>query len=111
MLDGHTYIDVVIKGEDRTFDLSETPTLSIGRNPQSTIVLDDDSMVSRKHALVQQQAPGAFYLSDLGSRNGTTRNGMPVTSAVLLEDGDSFTIVPRETPRSRTPPTSSWWRG
>jgi len=92
LADGHTYIDVVIEGEDRTFDLSQVPTLSIGRNPQSTIVLNDDSMVSRKHALVQQQAPGAFYLSDLGSRNGTTRNGLPVTSPVLLQDGDAFTI-------------------
>lgn len=89
---GHTYIDVVINGEDRTFDLAETPTLSIGRNPQSTVILADDPMVSRKHALVQRGSSGDYYLSDLGSRNGTTRNGVPVTSPVPLQDGDSFTI-------------------
>lgn len=92
MGEGHTYIDVVIKGEDRTFNLSDTPSLSIGRNPQSSVVLDDDPMVSRKHALVQRGSSGEYYLSDLGSRNGTTRNGVPVTSPVALEDGDSFTI-------------------
>ncbi len=89
---GRTYIDVVIDGEDRTFDLTDLPSLSIGRNPQSTVVLVDDPMVSRKHALVQREASGEYYLSDLGSRNGTTRNGLPVTAPVPLRDGDSFMI-------------------
>jgi adenylate cyclase len=89
---GRTYIDVVIEGEDRTFDLTDLATLSIGRNPQSTVVLVDDPMVSRKHALVQRESSGEYYLSDLGSRNGTTRNGVPVTAPVPLRDGDSFTI-------------------
>lgn len=92
MGESHTYIDVVINGEDRTFDLTTQPTLSIGRNPQSTVVLEDDPMVSRKHALVQRGSSGEFYLSDLGSRNGTRCNGLPVTSPVALNDGDAFTI-------------------
>lgn len=86
------YVDVVIHGEDRTFDLTDSATLSIGRSPQCTVVLDDDPMVSRKHALIQREESGEYYLSDLGSRNGTTRNGVPVTSPVPLADGDSFTI-------------------
>jgi adenylate cyclase len=89
---GRTYIDVVIDGEDRTFDLTDLPSLSIGRHPQSTVMLSDDPNVSRKHALVQREASGEYYLSDLGSRNGTTRNGLPVTAPVPLRDGDSFTI-------------------
>jgi len=89
---GHTYIDAVIGGEDRTFDLTDIPMLSIGRHPQCTVVLTDDPMVSRKHTLVQRETSGDYYLSDLGSRNGTTRNGVPVTSPVPLQDGDSFTI-------------------
>ena len=86
------YVDVVINGEDRTFDLTDATSLSIGRSPQCSVVLEGDSNVSRKHALVQREESGEYYLSDLGSRNGTTRNGVPVTSPVLLADGDSFTI-------------------
>ena len=87
-----TYVDVVIKGEDRTFDLTDLHSLSIGRSPQCSVVLDGDSNVSRKHALVQREESGQYYLSDLGSRNGTTCNGLPVTSPVPLSDGDSFVI-------------------
>ena len=89
---GRTYIDAVIGGEDRTFDLTDLPSLSIGRSPQATVVLTDDPNVSRKHALVQRESSGEYYLSDLGSRNGTTRNGVPVTAPVPLRDGDSFMI-------------------
>lgn len=89
---GRTYVDVVIDGEDRTFDLTDLPTLSVGRHPQCTVVLGDDPNVSRKHALIQREGSGEYYLSDLGSRNGTTRNGLPVTAPVPLRDGDSFTI-------------------
>ncbi|MGE0158559.1 MAG: FHA domain-containing protein [Gemmatimonadales bacterium] len=89
---GRAYIDVVIAGEDRTFDLGDVASLSIGRSPQATVVLTDDPNVSRKHALVQRESSGDYYLSDLGSRNGTTRNGVPVTAPVPLVDGDSFMI-------------------
>jgi pSer/pThr/pTyr-binding forkhead associated (FHA) protein len=89
---GRTYIDVVIDGEDRTFDLTELSSVSIGRHPQCTVVIGDDPNVSRKHALIHREASGEYYLSDLGSRNGTTRNGLPVTSPVPLRDGDSFMI-------------------
>jgi adenylate cyclase len=92
MPSGSTYIDVVIGGEDRTFDLTDVASLSIGRSPQATVVLTDDPNVSRKHALVQRESSGEYYLSDLGSRNGTTRNGVPVTAPVPLKDGDSFMI-------------------
>ena len=92
MESGRTYLDVVIGGEDRTFDLTDLPSLSIGRSPQATVVLTDDPNVSRKHALVQRESSGEYYLSDLGSRNGTTRNGVPVTAPVPLHDGDSFMI-------------------
>ncbi|HET9947857.1 MAG TPA: adenylate/guanylate cyclase domain-containing protein [Longimicrobiales bacterium] len=92
MENGRTYIDVVIGGKDRTFDLTELPSLSIGRSPTSTVVLSGDPLVSRKHALVQRESSGEYYLSDLGSRNGTTRNGVPVTAPVPLRDGDVFVI-------------------
>ena len=45
MPEGLTYIDVVIKGDDHTFEMEDTSTLSIGRSPQNAVVLDDDSMI------------------------------------------------------------------
>lgn len=88
---GTTYIEVMIDGESRVVSLGEHPTCSIGRGTQNTVVLANDIMVSRKHALIQREGSGDFYLSDLGSRNGTTLNGVPVTTPVALRDGDTFT--------------------
>ena len=88
---GLIFVEVSIDGQDLTFELTDTPTLSIGRSPQNTVVLADDTMVSRKHALVQRESSGDYYLSDLSSRNGTSLNGVPVTAPVALRDGDTFT--------------------
>lgn len=88
---GRTYVEVVIDGEDRAFDLEEHPTCSIGRSPQNTVALVADPLVSRKHALIRRELSGQYYLTDLGSRNGTTHNGKPITAPVLLRDGDKFT--------------------
>ena len=89
---GLTYLDVSIDGVDRTFDLTDLQALSIGRDPRSTVVLANDPMVSRRHAIVQKDAMGGWILSDMGSRNGTTHNGMPVTAPTPLMDGDTFTV-------------------
>lgn len=59
--------------------------LTFGRLPECTITFDDTN-VSREHAEIRPDGDG-FVLSDLGSTNGTTVNGDPVT-ARRLEDGD-----------------------
>lgn len=51
--------------------------LTIGRDPDSDIVLRDPS-VSRRHADVEGMATGEYRLRDLGSANGT----------FVIEDGD-----------------------
>lgn len=60
---------VVLTGtlRGKAFPVSETVT--IGRNPDNTIHLDD-LQVSRKHALVEKDPKGTM-LRDLGSGNGT----------------------------------------
>lgn len=94
-MNGHslTYVDVVLDGEDRTFDLVDVHSLSNGWHPQCSVVLSADPMASRRHALVQRQDSGDYCLSDRRSRNGTTHNGVPVASPVRLEDGESFTCA------------------
>jgi pSer/pThr/pTyr-binding forkhead associated (FHA) protein len=58
---------------------------TIGRLSDCTVPIPDPQ-VSRRHAEVRAEAEG-YVLHDLGSLNGTTVNGQPVSQR-LLEDGD-----------------------
>lgn len=61
--------------------------ISIGRTTDNAISFPDDSNISRYHAEVRQR-DGDFYLTDLGSSNGTRVNGMPFDGAYKLGNGD-----------------------
>jgi len=67
--------------------LSET---TIGRAPNNTIVLTD-SFVSARHAKLAFRN-GEWWLSDLGSKNGTWLNGERIEGEVLLRPGNLLTI-------------------
>lgn len=60
----------------------------IGRDPSSDIVLPYPT-VSRRHAEVFQER-GVWYIADVGSRHGTTVNGM------AIEAGQPIEIQPRD---------------
>lgn len=60
----------------------------IGRHPQSATISIADRRLSRLHAAIEYVAQAGFYLSDLGSRNGTFVNGELIRQPVLLKDGD-----------------------
>ncbi len=83
-----------IDGEIR-FVLKAQSICRIGRSEQSTIRIND-ILASREHAIVRSDADGHCYVSDLGSRNGTTVNGRPVASAMVLHDGDCIGIGTHE---------------
>ena len=80
---------IVIKGTNvgRKFDLENE--LSVGRDANSGICLDD-TLVSRNHAKFTAEGPGV-RLFDLCSTNGTLVNDKPVTST-FLDDGDQVAI-------------------
>lgn len=61
----------------------------IGRSPDATIRIVDTS-VSRRHAEIRVVG-GRAVIRDLGSTNGTTVNGRPVTEEVLA-DGDRVVL-------------------
>jgi hypothetical protein len=63
----------------------------IGRSPECDYVIDD-RQVSRKHARVFRMNDG-YYLSDLGSKNGTYLNGSTIDEPVLLQDGDVIQVA------------------
>ncbi len=64
-------------------------TVTIGRKPESTIVLADPN-VSRNHAEVRPHGAG-WVLVDLGSTNGSRVNGQKVAEQVLT-DGDDLSF-------------------
>src|SRR5512143_2403388 len=63
---------------------------TIGRAFDNAICIDDAS-VSRYHAIIEER-DRRFWLSDLGSRNGTTVNGERLDSERKLQNGDLISI-------------------
>jgi len=51
-----------------------------------------DRQISRFHARVTP-TPEGVILEDLGSKNGTHLNGMPLTAPVVLQDGDLVSVA------------------
>ncbi len=78
--------DVKVKVNGDDILLSEAVT-TFGRASDNTVPFSDDSNVSRYHAEIEKRG-GDLWLIDLGSSNGTTRNGEKVEGEVLLADGD-----------------------
>jgi len=62
----------------------------VGRAPSADLRLDD-SRVSRLHARIEMRDDGV-YVEDLGSRNGTSVDGVPVTTPRRLEVDDEVTV-------------------
>ena len=65
--------------------------LTIGRTPDNTISFPDDSNISRNHVEIRER-DGEYYLTDLGSSNGTLVNGLPLKGVHKLKNGD-FIII------------------
>src|SRR5438128_2652424 len=65
--------------------------LSIGRSAKNLLVLDSPK-ISRRHAIINVQNVGEFWLIDLGSSNGTFLNKRRVHQPVQLSDQDQIII-------------------
>ena len=96
--------DVLAMGEERAPEASWRLILAdrevalhpgenlLGRSPVVAVWIDDEG-VSRRHARIVVGDAGAT-LEDLGSKNGTLRNGERVTVAVALADRDELCLGP-----------------
>lgn len=81
----------VTNGTDHlTVDLSDQ-TVTLGRSPQNTVVLDREPTVSRFHARLEPTAKG-WVLHDLDSRNGTFVNGTRISAPTPLGAGDQAKV-------------------
>lgn len=65
--------------------------ITIGRSPNCTITVGDDTFVSSLHARVFDH-DGQPMVEDLGSTNGSFHNGAPLTGMRLLHRGDRIQI-------------------
>ena len=79
----------LLAGSDlaRSIGLGERATL--GRSDECDVVLHDRS-ISRKHAVIVRQGE-AWFVQDLGSTNGISKNGKRA-ERIELEDGDEFRL-------------------
>lgn len=68
-------------------------SFSVGRSSGCDLTLPDNK-VSRKHAVINCQSGIEFWLSDLGSANGTYVNQVRVSQPVRLRAGDEIRIGP-----------------
>ncbi len=66
------------------------PVTSLGRAPTNTAALLDET-ASLEHALLTLRG-GQWWLEDLGSRNGTAVNGVPIEQPVVVTAGDVIGI-------------------
>lgn len=65
--------------------------VAIGSAVSNDVVLDDDTTISRLHAVFEPIA-GGWCIRDLGSRNGTAVNGRRVFAEQHLTDGDEVRL-------------------
>lgn len=74
----------------RQVDLA-SERVTIGKDVENGIVLDDDPTVSRLHAVLEQFAAG-WCVNDLGSSNGTFLNGERIWAPQRLRHGDEVRV-------------------
>ena len=72
-------------GQEFVFDQHDT--FLIGRSDTAHLYLPEDKFFSRHHCLLEI-APPRCFLRDLGSTNGTFLNEEPVSSPVVVTQGD-----------------------
>jgi FHA domain len=74
----------------RTLLPIDAPRRIVGSSRESDLVVDDPS-VSRTHLLLEQLG-GAWFIEDLGSRNGTYVNGQRITGRRVVKPGDEIRL-------------------
>ena len=82
--------DAYLEHADKTRFRLNRP-VSLGRSSVCEVALNDTEC-SRRHALINPQAGGEYWIVDLGSTNGTHVNGRRLVRPTQLADGDRILL-------------------
>ncbi len=80
-----------LRFQNRSIDMKKT--IRIGRDKKNDLVLSEDPLVSRHHAVIEL-IEGEYRLKDLGSTNQTYLNNepLPPQASVAVKSGDVINI-------------------
>ncbi|HUX11629.1 MAG TPA: FHA domain-containing protein [Spirochaetia bacterium] len=80
-----------LRFQNRSMDMKKT--IRIGRDKKNDLVLSEDPLVSRRHAVIEL-IEGEYRITDLGSTNQTYLNNepLPAQASVAVKNGDVITI-------------------
>ena len=76
----------------RVVNLVGPADVVIGSDPGSSVICAD-TLVSHRHAVIAFKPDGSCWVSDLGSRNGSAVNDVPLKKERMLRDGDVLKIA------------------
>jgi len=78
-----------IDGKTVTFPL-DRDRITLGRSSANELCYPDDSGLSRQHLAITRDGPN-WFVEDLGSKNGTLRNGQRIDRRLPFNPGDRVT--------------------
>jgi hypothetical protein len=78
-------------GKHPPYEVSLADRLVIGRSPDCDVALTEDKEVSRRHCELTLEG-SHIRIADLGSRNGTMVNGVPISGTYQLQTDDHITL-------------------
>jgi adenylate cyclase len=73
------------------WNLRGKSTFRIGRHPENDFILQE-SWISRRHAMIQQESNQQYHIIDLGSANGTFVNGSRIVTPTPVHTGDIIAL-------------------
>lgn len=84
--------ELVIQGPDgNTRTIPLTGRLTVGRSNSAELCFPEDAGLSRQHFVFEPDGDGGWMVQDLGSKNGTFVNNIPLKARLLLQPGDRIT--------------------
>ena len=76
-------------GQTKTFGLGSAP-VTVGRSSNVELCFFDDVGLSRQHFIFESEGDD-WTVRDLGSKNGTYVNNIPLKARLVLQPGDRIT--------------------